>query len=54
MNLPAVYYSAELDVIVLVLSKYGILCANRDVYKNSAWMDLETFVRGNFEYIGEF
>lgn len=40
MTLPAVYYSVELDQIVVIYDEVSIVC------------DAE-FERGNFEYIGE-
>lgn len=53
MNLPAVYYSAELDVIVIKtegLNEWGDgqLFAAVLLF---GWCDV--FERGNFEYIGE-
>lgn len=67
MNLPAIYYSAELDVFVVVRApaidiETGELCTPIEW----EWMDMaaaqviygrececEPFKRGNFEYIGE-
>ena len=59
MTLPAVYYSAELDVIVIVRSE--LLRINIEwewadlVAAQRHFGDFETepFKRGNFEYIGE-
>lgn len=67
MTLPAVYYSAELDVIVVVRPAVIDHASGKvinHVEVEWEWMDMmvaqviygrecEPFERGNFEYIGE-